>query len=79
MLIVHIIPDHRSVTDVYEGAVTLASTWISGEATNDEVKIISSPNLHHHHDMPVHQQAGRGTNVCGTDCKFNHDFFEFKS
>jgi hypothetical protein len=59
------------VTDLCDGAVTLASIWI-GEAKNVEMKTISCPNLYQRHDRDVLvKRQTNATNVCGAPCKFN--------
>ena len=62
---------HYSDTNVCDGAVTLASTWI-GKAKNVEVKSVFCPNLYQRRDE-LEQRQTNSTNVCGAPCKvFNH-------
>jgi len=60
------------LTNLCDGAVTLASNWI-GEAKNVEIKTILCPNLYsEHYDVPVQQlEQSSPTNVCGAPCATN--------
>ena len=66
-LIVHILD-----SNVCDGAVTLASSWI-GAAKNVEVKSVFCPNLYQRDELEQ-RQTTNSTNVCGAPCKFTHDF-----
>jgi len=66
---------HGLNTNVCDGAVTLASTWI-GEAKNVELKsVFCLLNQRHGHDVQQHvlpvQQQTVPTNVCGAQCATN--------
>jgi hypothetical protein len=65
--IVEMTLDH-SDTNVCDGAVTLASTWI-GKAKNVEVKSVFCPNLYQRRDE-LEQRQTNSTNVCGAPCRF---------
>jgi len=60
-------------TNVCDGAVTLASTWI-GETKNVEMKSVFCLNLNRRDDVQQHvleQQQTTPTNVCGAQCATN--------
>ena len=62
-------------TNVCDGAVTIASTWI-GEAKNVEMKSIYCPNLYQRRDVQhvLEQPQTIPVDVCGAPCRFSHDF-----
>jgi hypothetical protein len=58
------------LTNLCDGAVTLASTWM-GEHKNVEMKTILCPHLYpEHNEMLLHAQSS-STNVCGANCATN--------
>ena len=62
-------------TNVCDGAVTIASTWI-GEAKNVEMKSVFCPNSYQRRDVQhvLEQPQTNPVNVCGAPCRFSHDF-----
>jgi len=54
-------------TNLCDGAVTLASTWI-GKAKNVQVKSVFCPNLYHQRRDELEQRQTNSTNVCGAPC-----------
>ena len=57
-------------SNICNGAITLASTWI-GAAKNVEVKSVFCPNSHQRRDE-LEQRQTNSTNVCGAPCRFSH-------
>ena len=64
-------------TKLCDGAVTLASVWIS-EAKNVEpeilVKSVLYPNFDQSRDVQHVLNGPDSENVCGAPCQFSHDF-----